>query len=218
MKAFRVYTIILLTCFLLGCATSAEVWTGRNSNPIQVVCGKSCETIYFRGNSAYLTSEQRYRINQVVYQTRRHQSVFISLCNTNRPNLELNTTRLKEVSRQIKNLGFTPVFLKPTLPEDLTSKNCVNLVRGKLKLYVQRCPNKTIPPSVVNIGSNFGCADSYNLAHMIINPWNLLAQPGDNGTEGDRVAIGVQDYRIAKPEDLSTVGSDAGGSLVNLGT
>jgi len=192
---------------LVGCATTAEVWTGRNQNPIQVVCGSSCKTIYFKGRSAYLSSEERYRINEFVYQSKRHQVIFISLCNTNYPNLELNTYRLKVIEKQVKNLGFTPVLLKPTLPADLVSRNCANLVRGKLKLYVQRCPNNTVTPSVVSVGTNFGCTTNYNFAQMVINPWNLLARPGDNGTEGDRVALGIQNYRTAKAVDLDSVSS-----------
>ncbi|OGT38554.1 MAG: hypothetical protein A3F11_04680 [Gammaproteobacteria bacterium RIFCSPHIGHO2_12_FULL_37_14] len=212
----RIFFTMMMLMMLVGCAATEEVWTGRNQNPIQVVCGQSCKTIYFRNNSAYLSPEQRYRINEFVYQSKRHQPIFISLCNTNPPNLALNSYRLRLIIRQVKNLGFTPVTLKPTLPEDLSSKNCANLVRGKLKLYVQKCPNNTITPSVHNVGSDFGCTTNYNLAQMIINPWNLLARPGDNGTEGDRVAIGIKNYRTAKPVDLNTVGSDSGSSASDL--
>src|SRR3990167_1694829 len=212
----RICCLMILFLFMIGCATTEEVWTGQNQNPIKVVCGPSCKTIYFKSHSAYLTTEQRYRINEFVYQSRRRQPIFISLCDTNSPNLQLNTYRLHIIERQVKNLGFKPVFLKPTLPADLGSKNCANLVRGKLKLYVQGCPNRTLTPSVQNVESNFGCTTNYNLAQMIINPWNLLAREGDNGTEGDRVALGIYNYRIAKSVDLNAVGSDSdsvGGDL-----
>ena len=214
MQKLVLLTLLVLASLLTGCASSGEVWTGRNQNPIQVVCGPSCKTIYFRGNSASLSSEQRYRINEFVYQSKRYQSIFISLCNTNPPNLGLNTVRLRMIASQIKSLGFKPVFLKPTLPADLSSKNCANLVRGKLKLYVQRCPNNTVPPSIVNVGTNFGCVDNYNLSQMIINPWDLLRRQGDiGGTESDRMIVHMQYFRQAKPVDLDTVGSDSTATL-----
>ena len=37
---------------------------------------------------------------------------------------------------------------------------------------------------------------------MIINPWNLLAIGGDNGTEGNRIAIGIKKYREGKEAKL----------------
>ena len=57
------------------------------------------------------------------------------------------------------------------------------------------------------MSSNFGCAVSYNQARIIINPWDLLALSGDNGTEGDRVALGISDYRTGKVAILNTESS-----------
>lgn len=216
-KMLKNFFIIIVALQLFGCATAdEEVWTGKNVNPIRVVCGPSCQTIYFKRNTSYLTPEQRYRINEFVYQTRRHHPVYISMCRTNPPDLLLNTARIRVLEEHIKSLGYKPILLKSTLPADLQSKYCANLVRGKLKMYVQGCPNRTLSASVQNIGTNFGCTTNYNLAQMIINPWNLLARPGDNGTEGDRVALGIKNYREAKAVDLDTVGSDSGSAGTDL--
>ncbi len=209
MKIFRVKIIFVVSIlsFMTACTPNEEVWTGEDKNPIQVVCGKSCKTILFRPDSARLSSEERYQINQFVYQAHRRQRIFVSPCVTNDALPELNEARINIVMQQIKNLGYTPIKLKPTMPADLTTKRCINLVKGKLSLYVQNCPNTTVPPSTNTIGSDFGCTSNYNFAQMVINPWNLLALPGDNGTEGDRVAIGIKNYREGKLSKLDVESS-----------
>ncbi|OGT37338.1 MAG: hypothetical protein A3F12_06160 [Gammaproteobacteria bacterium RIFCSPHIGHO2_12_FULL_38_14] len=187
--------LILLSCLIMACTPNEEVWTGRNRNPIQVVCGPACQTIVFPYRCSSLTLTQKKQIKRFVYKRGRHTPIYVSVCASNSRDILLNEARVNAIKAEIKRLGYKPVRLKPTLPADLETTRCVNLVRGKVRLYVQHCPNNTWPPSVQSIGSNFGCTTNYNLAQMVIDPWDFLATPGDNGTEGSRIAIGVKNYR-----------------------
>lgn len=182
---------VFATCLMVvGCAPTEEVWTGRDKNPIEVVCGPECSTIDFARGSDTLSRRQKAKIDRFVARHGR-DSVFVSPCATG----PINHERIAAVRAQIAIDHRKSILLKKTLPANLHTLNCVNLVSGKLYMYVQNCPNRYIPPSVQTIGSDFGCSTNYALAHMIINPWNLLATSGDNGTEGDRVAIGEKNYR-----------------------
>lgn len=194
--------IVIGSIMTMACTPNEEVWTGENRNPIEVVCGKSCQTIRFNEGATTLSLKQRQQIKKFVYQVDQNQRIFVSPCVSKNIHSEINEQRMDLVKSQVSRIGYRPVELKPTLPENLRSKNCVNLVRGKLRLYVQRCPNLTLNPSVQMVGSSFGCTTSYNLAVMITNPWNLLALPGDNGTEGSRVALGEKNYREGKNAKL----------------
>lgn len=194
--------LVLASLLIVACAPNEEVWTGENKNPIQVVCGKSCKTILFSPGSAKLMPDQRRKIKHFVYRAHRHR-IYVSSCASNTDHPMLIEERLKAVKQQIKNLGYTPIRLKDTLPAKIKVKNCINLVKGDVYLYAQNCPNRTLLPSTNDVGSNFGCTTNYNLAQMIINPWNLLALPGDNGAESDRVAIGVKNYREGKVSKLN---------------
>ena len=193
---------ILLTFFsfllLTSCTLKEEVWTGQSKNSLRVACGSSCRTITFSLNSAYLGPAQRAEIRDFVHRTNRNQRIYVSPCATNDAVFPLTESRVIMIKEEVERLGYTPVQVKSTMPANLTTARCINLVRGKLHLYVQNCPNTTLLPSVENINSDFGCATNYNLAQMITNPWNLLTLPGDNGTEGDRVGLGVKDYREGK--------------------
>jgi type IV pilus biogenesis protein CpaD/CtpE len=196
-----VFLIGAMSIFSLACTPDEEVWTGQDKNPIQVVCGKSCQTIYFYPGSADLTPRQQDKIRRFVFATKRNERVFVSPCVANPNNIPLNLARINAVRSEVHHLGYSSIKLKATLPME-PARNCVNLVRGKLHLYVENCPNLTLMPSVQVIGNTFGCTTNYNLAQMIVNPWNLLATSGDNGTEGDRVAIGEKNYRIGKVSKL----------------
>ena len=220
-KCQLILMIAGLSLFMMACTPNEEVWTGDNKNHIRVVCGKSCQTILFSENSSYVSNKEKNKIRRFVNR-RPNQRIFVSPCDSTTQHFEasyerseearevaiLTEERVNAVKKEVNRFGGHPVRLKPTLPAKLKTKNCVNLVRGNdLRLYVERCPNMVLDPSVQRYSSNFGCTTNYNLAQMIINPWNLLALPGDNGTEGDRVAIGIKNYREGKVSKLDMEGS-----------
>lgn len=193
----RILILATAICAISACMPTEEVWTGKQKNPIRVVCGRGCSTLVFPPYSSYVTPRARQQIRRFIHR-HPYSPIYISQCAMDRR----NWARLQNVKDEITRRGYKAVVVKPTLARDMLQNNCVNLVAGKLKLYVQDCPNTVMPPSVETIGSNFGCSSSYNLAHMITNPWNLITADGDNGTEGARVGLGVKNYREGKESKL----------------
>ena len=216
-KTKPILFIIFTSLMTISCTPNEEIWTGENRNPVQVACGSACETIIFPYQGVTLDRIQKNKIKRFIYKKGRHTPIFVSLCATNSRQIILSEERIEAVKNEIRHFGREPIRLKSTLPADLEISRCVNLVRGKLRLYVQNCPNKTWPPSVHNIGTSFGCTTNYNLAQMGINPWDFLARSGDNGTEGARVAIGMKNFREGKEEKMTVESSDSGASDISGG-
>src|SRR3990167_9011441 len=114
-------TPLILILFITACTPNEEIWTGRNINPIQVVCGKSCQTIIFPTKivdktrcvvprqiyrKSYLercsmqvptdclTSEAKQQIRKFVSRNGKYHRIFVSVCATNPNNYVLNEKRI----------------------------------------------------------------------------------------------------------------------------
>ena len=171
----RKHILFILTTAISGCSWLIDHEVATTS-PIKFKCSKKCITIESKSTKNSLTNIEKRKIEILIRSYKKQEQILISACNTQSEHFAILihnyiSTHYHKKIRLVNN----------TLPAVTKVNQCVNFVRGKIRIMLPNCTKyeNYKPTSLVN--KKFGCANNYNLVKMIRDPNDFFIGSGVGG-------------------------------------